>query len=167
MTTTDLESMYKLEITQAQIDAACEANFVNNSIDDTSVPENEAFREDARNLITEFAQKIEVFYDDDADRFAEKNAREHSHRWYDIIVKRGDDFYLQTCIALPRNPLSYREFDLQAVIEALSFEVVDLDALDNAPEEGSFEYARHVLNNQKIYDEFGTQFYIDILGGSV
>ncbi len=163
----DDEGRYKLEVTPEQIDEACRIHNINHSIDNDDDPEMPKYREDARKLITWFAENYEIFYTDDADRFQEKNFKSGAtHMWYDIMVKRGD-FAIQTEIGLPRNAFANEPFQLSSVLQALAFELVDPAELDNAPEEGSFELAKYQINTNKMYDEFGMSFYVDILDGSV
>ena len=161
--------MYKLEINQEQINQAIKNRLSNNFNDDEiNNPENKKWVDYTKNLIEDFVKNVKVFYDDDLMGIYEKHYSSiDSHHWYRILIIKGKD-RIMSVIGLPNNSIRYEKFSLDSVFQALSFEISNPDDyMENTDKEYREAKRRYKKLDTKIYETFGEEFYIDVLGGSV
>ena len=156
--------MYKLEITESEIIGSINDHISNIG----NIGEIEANNIDAK-LIREFANNVNIFYDDDLMGIFEKYYKEDKdHHSYRVLVTRGK-FRLWTEISIPQNSFCYENFSLSSVMIALRFEVSDpSEYMEESEDSPIFKKAvkRYKKNSDKIFSEFGEDFYSCILGGS-
>jgi hypothetical protein len=167
-------SMYKLEISEQEIQTALRVHYSNQGTDyEDNNPDAKLYRQQDEKMIREFASKIRVFYDDDLMNIYDKTARDRfNHHFYRILVTSGKNWRIMTEIGLPMlNPdKDSNTMNLANVISALSFEVNNPEDYMDEPEDSkTFKQAkkRYDKNSHKLYDQFGELFYCTILNGAI